>query len=87
MFVRLMTNVSISFFVNKKATTRELMQEIRNRDGIAIDHQRLIYAGKQMDPDQAMYRYGVRNGAVIHLVLRLVGGSEVVAAAWNGSNA
>lgn len=81
MFVRLVTNVSISFIVDKKATTRELMQEIEHRDGITADHQRLIYAGKQMDPDKALYRYGVRNGAVIHLVLRLVGGSEIVAAA------
>jgi hypothetical protein len=73
-FVRLVTNVSISFFVDKRAQTADLMEEIERRDGIRVSQQRLIYAGKQMDPDVLLGYYGVQNGAVIHLVLRLVGG-------------
>lgn len=73
----MVTNVSISFLVDKGATTQDLMEEIERHDGIYVSQQRLIYAGKQMDPDEAMFRYGVKNGAVIHLVLRLVGGSAI----------
>jgi hypothetical protein len=75
-FVRLVTNMSISTFIDKHATVQDLMNEVERVDGITASQQRLIYAGKQMEPHKALIRYGVKTGAVVHLVLRLVGGKK-----------
>lgn len=73
-FVRLITNTSISVYVDKHATTQDLMEEIERTEGILACHQRLIHAGKQMDPAKTLSQCGVHSGSVVHLVLRLVGG-------------
>jgi hypothetical protein len=75
-FVRLVTNMSISTFIDKHATVQDLMNEVERVDGITAGQQRLIYAGKQMEPHKTLSRYGVKGGSVVHLVLRLVGGQK-----------
>lgn len=72
--MRLITNATIAVKVEKHATVLDLMKEVERVDGIKADQMRLIYAGKQMDPHKMLARYSVGSGAVVHLVLRLVGG-------------
>ena len=50
-------------------------------NGIPEETQRVIYAGKQLDPKNGdrprLYDYGLQNESTVFLVLRLMGGSDI----------
>lgn len=69
-------------------TVFELKGKIQDKEGVAINDQRLIYAvcsapnsnqiprfkGKLMSDDRHLNDYNVYNGTTVHLVYRLLGG-------------
>lgn len=56
-------------------TVGELKNQIRDKTGIPIIEQRLIYMAKQLnDNDKTLKDYNITNNSTIHLLLRLRGG-------------
>ena len=47
--------------------------QIQEQEGIPPNQQRLIFAGMQLEDTRTLLSYGLRNEAVLHLVLRLRG--------------
>jgi hypothetical protein len=56
----------------------DLKTHIMDHEGIPVDQQRLICAGRQLEDCRSLRSYNVGHKAVLHLVLRLRGGGEVV---------
>lgn len=52
-------------------TVLNLKEKIEEREGVNIDQQRLVYAGKQLEDDKVLSFYSMPDEATIHLVLRL----------------
>ncbi len=48
---------------------------IQDKEGIAFDHQRLIFAGKQLLIDHTLADYMIRQDSVLYVVSSLKGGS------------
>ncbi len=63
----------LRFAFDKNMTVLQLKQQLLASDGIPIDQQRLIHAGRQLDDKQTLAHYNVQGGNNIHLVLRLGG--------------
>lgn len=66
-----------SFVLQMKETDTvgELKNQIRDKTGIPIIEQRLIYMAKQLnDNDKTLKDYNITNNSTIHLLLRLRGG-------------
>ena len=71
LFVKTLTGKTITLETRSSDTVLELKQQILEKEGVAIDSQCLILAGKQMENQQTVNDCGIQNQSVIHLVLRV----------------
>lgn len=75
LLVKTLAGKTITVDAEEGDTVDQLKQKLNEKEGIPVDQQRLIFGGKQMESDRTLTDYGVTNGATMHLVLRLRGGS------------
>lgn len=68
------SNFSVHFGRGLEATSiDDLRQAIEDKKGIPVEQQRLIHAGKQLKDGGLLSRYGITNGSVVYVALRLKG--------------
>lgn len=80
--VKTLTGKTLSFNIGIENTIEDFKWLIANQEGIPIQQQRLIFAGKQLEDLKTFADDypSIRNGAVVHLVLRIRGGGSSVCA-------
>jgi hypothetical protein len=44
---------------------------VHQRDGIPVNQQRIIYAGKELEDNKTLGEYNVKDQCTLHMVLRL----------------
>ena len=72
-FVKSLTGKTVAIEMEHAGTVAELKRKVHVKEGIAVDQQRLVYAGKQLEDERTIEDYGIGNETTIHLVLRLRG--------------
>lgn len=71
--VKELTGTVTDYEVEPTESVLILKYRIEEGSGKPVDQQRLIFSGMQMEDDRALESYGISEGGMIHLVLRLMG--------------
>jgi hypothetical protein len=82
-YVETLTGKKFPLAVALSDTIEDVMAKIEGREGIPVDQQRLLFAGKQLQRGLTLLEHGAHDGATLLLVLRLRGGM----AHWTSSRA
>ena len=74
-FVKTITGRNMTLEVDSNTSIQEVKGKIQQKEGIPVNSQRLIFAGKHLHDDKVLSDYNIQKDCTIHLVLRLEGGS------------
>ncbi|CAF1409673.1 unnamed protein product [Adineta steineri] len=74
LLVKKVTGETITLNVNSQMNVLTVKKLVEDVEGTLCDHQRLIFAGKQLEDDKTLSDYKVSEESTLHLILRLRGG-------------
>ena len=70
-FIKTLNGKSIKIECSLKDTVSRIKKRIKDKEGLQIEDQRLIYSGKQLQDDQTLIDCDCSYNCTLHLVTRL----------------
>jgi len=71
LFVKSLDGRTYTLDVAHDETIKALRLIIQTATGVKSDHQRIIFAGRQLEDDHTLLSYNIQKESTVHLVLRL----------------
>ena len=71
-FVKTLSGKTITLDLNCNDTVLNIKRKIQNKEGIPIEQQRIIYAGRQLEDNKTILDYQIKSESTFHLVLKLL---------------
>lgn len=73
-----LTSKTIKIKIKPTKCVASLKAKIQDVEGIPPDQQRLIFQGIEMEDEDILAYVGVQEGSILHLVLKLRGGAQII---------
>jgi ubiquitin len=77
MFVKTLTGKTITLDVEGYTTIECVKMQIRDKEGIPPDQQKLVFKGKYLEDGRCLIDYKVPKEGTLGLILRLRGGGSI----------
>jgi len=72
-YVKTLTGKTLTLDVDPSYSVGILKHKIQNQEGVPVEQQRLIFAGKQLEACRTLADYKIEEESSLHLVLRVCG--------------
>ncbi|EAL67096.1 hypothetical protein DDB_G0280589 [Dictyostelium discoideum AX4] len=75
-FVKTLIGKTITLAVEPSMSVDTLKSIIYMKEGIELNHQRLIFAGRQLEDDKSLFDYNIQKESTIVMVYKFLGGNS-----------
>eukprot|EP00770_Monocercomonoides_exilis_P007655 MONOS_7616.1-p1 / transcript=MONOS_7616.1 / gene=MONOS_7616 / organism=Monocercomonoides_exilis_PA203 / gene_product=polyubiquitin / transcript_product=polyubiquitin / location=Mono_scaffold00265:16239-20772(-) / protein_length=1285 / sequence_SO=supercontig / SO=protein_coding / is_pseudo=false len=78
LFVKSIRGQTLRFSINAAETrVRDIKQMVAEKERIPVEHQRLVWGGKELMDERCLEEYSMEDRSTVHLLLKLMGGFNI----------